>query len=128
MVMTHHGGRGRSRQRASLMIELVAAMALLTGALLPVAYSLAAERRLARSSYQRAIAMEIIDGEAEALAAGEWHAFAPGSQEYTIRAGAATNLPPGKLTLHLEPGKARLVWQPAAKHQGGAISREVMLK
>jgi len=75
-----------SRQCGALMVELLVAMALLTGALLPLAYSFASEKRLARSYYQRAVAIEIVDGEMEALAAGEWHAFAPGVHEYRVRA------------------------------------------
>src|SRR5437879_12017240 len=40
-----------ARRRGSLMVELLVAMALLTAALLPLAYSIASERRLARASY-----------------------------------------------------------------------------
>ena len=66
------------RRRGALMTELFVAMALLTGALLPLAYSITSEKRLARASYQRAVAMEIVDGEMEVLAAGEWRAFSAG--------------------------------------------------
>ena len=58
------------RQRGSLMVELLVALAILTGVLLPLAYSFVSERRLARSAYQRAVAMEIVDGEMEVLLAG----------------------------------------------------------
>src|SRR5437016_12255704 len=110
------------------MTELLVAMALLTGALLPLAYSITSEQRLARAYYERAVAMEIVDGEMEALAAGEWRAFTPGSHEYPVRALAATNLPPGKFTVTVETHKIRLEWQPAARQQGGAVVREVTLK
>ena len=52
----------RARQAGALMVELLVAMALVAGALLPLAYSLASERRLVRATYQRAVAMEIVDG------------------------------------------------------------------
>ena len=78
------------------MMELLVAMALLVGALLPLAYSIVSEKRLARAYYQRAVAMEIVDGEMETLAAGEWATFSSGIHEYPVRAGAATNLPPGR--------------------------------
>ena len=98
-----------ARQRGALMIELMAALALLLGAVLPLAYHLASETRLARSIYQRAVAVEIVDGELEVLAAGEWRAFGPGQHPYQVRALAATNLPPGQFLLTISAGRVRLV-------------------
>ena len=109
----------------ALMIELLVAIALLTGALLPLAYSFAAEKRLARASYQRAVAMEIVDGEMEILAGGEWMNFKPGAQDYEVRAAALTNLPPGKFILTVTPSHLRLEWRPEIKMHGGGVSREV---
>jgi microcystin synthetase protein McyA len=40
-----------ARRRGALLTELLIAMAILTGALLPIAYSIASERRLARACY-----------------------------------------------------------------------------
>ena len=120
---------GSERRRAGLlMVELLVAMALITGALLPLAYSLASERRLVRATYQRAVAMEIADGEMEVLAAGGWRAFAPGTHEYHVDAGAATNLPPGRFLLHVEAGKARLEWRPSVKMHGGPVVREAIAR
>ena len=118
----------RGGQRGSLMVELLVAMALLVGVLFPLAYSFSAERRLARSYYQRAVAMEIVDGEMEVLMAGEWRGFSPGTHDYRVQASAATNLPPGKFMLTVEPGKLRLRWQPALKDRGGPVTREAMIK
>ena len=118
----------RRRQRGSLMVELLVALALVVGVLLPFAYSFVSERRLARASYQRAVAMEIVDGEMEALLAGEWRAFPPGTHDYPVHAGAATNLPPGRFILTVQPGKLRLRWQPALKDHGGPVTREAILK
>jgi hypothetical protein len=115
---------GGARCRGSLMVELLVAMAMLVGILMPVAYSIASEKRLARACYQRAVAMEIVDGELEVLAAGEWRAFTPGTHEYVARAQAATNLPPGKLLLTIQPGKVRLEWRPEVKQHGGPVTRE----
>ncbi len=114
---------GRNRCGA-LMTELLVAMALLAAALLPLAYSFASERRLARAQYQRAVAMEIVDGELETLIAGEWRAFPTGTHEYLVRARAATNLPPGRFLLTIENDKVRLTWSPAVKQHGGAVVRE----
>ncbi len=128
LSIAHHPPHRRLRQRGSLMIELLVALAILTGALLPLAYSFASERRLARAYYQRAVAIELVDGEMEALRAGQWRAFSAGTHDYQVRAGAATNLPPGRFTLSVQPGKLRLRWQPAARHHGGPVTREAIIK
>ena len=94
----------------SLSVELIVAVAILLGALLPLAYSLSSEKRFARAAYQHAVAMEIVDGEMEALLAGEWRGFTPGAHEYHVRAQAARNLPPGKFLLTLDAQKLRLEW------------------
>ena len=110
------------------MIELLIAIAILTGALLPIAYSIVAEKKLARSTYQRAVAVEIVDGEMEALVAGQWRAFKAGTQEYQVRARALTNLPPGKFMLTIRSNQVRLEWLPGAKDRGGPVSREAVVK
>jgi len=122
--------RNRSvvRQQGALMTELMVAMALLAGALLPLAYSMAKEHQLARATYQRAVAMEIVDGETELLVAGGWRTFANGTQPYHVTATAATNLPPGDFWLTLAPGKLQLEWKPAVKNHGGSVVREVAVK
>ena len=117
-----------ARQRGALMTELMVAMALLAGALLPLAYSLAKERQLARATYQRTVAMEIVDGEMEILAAGGWRSFTAGRQSYRVNAMSATNLPAGDFSLTIEPGKIRLEWQPTVKGHGGSVVREVAIK
>jgi hypothetical protein len=110
------------------MIELVVAMAIIAFILLPTAYSISAERRLMRAMYQRAIAMEIVDGEMETLAAGGWRGLGKGVVDYPVKSNAATNLPPGRFILTLTPEKLRLEWQPSVKQHGGPVVREVRLK
>jgi hypothetical protein len=114
----------RARRRGWLMVELLAAMTLLLGALIPIAYSIASEKRLAHSYYQRAVAMEIVDGELDVLAAGEWRAYGPGSHDYAVRAAASTNLPPGRFVLTIQDTRVRLEWLPAVKQHGGPVVRE----
>jgi hypothetical protein len=121
-------GARAARRRGSLIVELLVAMALLGAALLPLAYSVTSEKRLALACYQRAVAMEIVDGEMEALVAGEWRAFAPGTRDYPVRAAAAANLPPGRLLLTIGTNMVRLEWRPAVKHHGGAVVREVTVR
>jgi len=115
-------------QRGALSTELLIAIAILTIALLPLAYSFVTEKRLARSYYQRAVAMELVDGEMEILAAGEWRSFTPGVHVYSVRSLAVTNLPPGKFQLAIEKDKLRLEWQPSVKMHGGAVAREIKIQ
>ena len=116
------------RQRAALMIELLVAVSLLAVTVLPIAYSIASERTFARACYERAVAMEIVDGEMEVLLAGEWKSFSPGTHDYSIDATAATNLPTGKFLLTIQPGKVRLEWRPGEKDHGGPVVREASVK
>ncbi len=108
------------------MVELLAAIALLVGALLPVAYAFTAERRLARAQYQHAVAMSIVSGELEILAAGEWRKLESGTQEYPISARAATNLPPGVFLATLTNQVLTLEWVPTGKPQA-VVKHEVRL-
>jgi hypothetical protein len=110
------------------MAELLVAVAILLAVVLPVAYSFDAEKRLARTYYSHAIAMEIVDGEMEVLLAGEWRAFTPGTHPYTPRAESLTNLPPGEFTVTVQPGRVRLEWKPSPKQYGGPVVREVAVK
>ena len=124
MVMNFHKAPEQRGQQAALMIELLVAVALLLGGLLPIAYGIASEKKLARASYQRAVAMEIVDGELEALIAGGTGTLTNGTWKYTVRAGAAVNLPPGAFFLTVSPNRLRLEWRPALKDNGGTVFRE----
>jgi hypothetical protein len=109
------------------MIEFLVAMALVMGALLPLAYSFAKDKRLTRALYQRAVAMEIVDGEMEVLAAGGWKAITNGVSEFQVRALAATNLPPGRFVITRADKRIKLEWIPAVRQHGGPVVREVTL-
>lgn len=126
-MVTRNSGAGQ-RRRGALMVELLVAVALLVGALLPLAYSIASERRMARILYQRAIAMELVDGELETLAAGGVAGIAPGTRSFPVSAPAVTNLPPGRFLLTVTTNKIRLEWRPAVKQHGGSVVREVNLR
>jgi hypothetical protein len=118
----------RPSERAALITEAVVAMAMLTIAVLPLAFSFHHERTLLKASYYRAIAMEVVDGEMEILTAAEWRSFPSGQQTYAVRAGAATNLPPGQFQLTINSNRVRLAWQPSEAHSGGAVIREASVK
>jgi type II secretory pathway pseudopilin PulG len=115
----------RSPARAFLMVELLVGMAILAIAFIPLAYSVQADAREFRAVYQRALAMEIVDGEMEILAAGEWRAFPEGTQTYVVQAAAAKNLPPGQFQFTRHGNHLRLEWSATDKRGLGRIVREV---
>lgn len=108
--------------RGWLMTELMVALAILVGTLLPLAGAFVYEQQMCRRYYHEAVAMEIVDGEMEILAAGEWRAFGEGTHPYPVTAAAAANLPPGKFILTVTGQRVRLEWQPRT---GKRIAREV---
>ncbi|MCX6905654.1 MAG: hypothetical protein NTW03_19675 [Verrucomicrobia bacterium] len=111
-------------QRGALMADLVVAMAILVVAALPLAFAFDQETRLCRARYHQAVAMEIVDGEMEILAAGEGRAFAQGEQPYSVQAASASNLPPGRFTLSVHGENCRLEWKPNKKGLGRPVVRE----
>jgi hypothetical protein len=111
----------------ALITEAVVALAILAVALLPLTYVFASETKLFRAYLHRAVVMEILDGELEVLAAGEWRAFDPGEHAYRVRADAATNLPPGKFVLTRTQDRLRLAWAPGDRGKQGGFLREVRL-
>ena len=127
-MVTRFPQRRTLRCRAALLTEAVVALGLLATAMLPLAFSFYHEGKLSRAYFYKAVVMELIDGEMEVLAAGEWRALPPGRQSYALRGTAATNLPPGECVLTLGADKARLEWIPKQRGSGGSFAREVVLK
>ena len=110
-----------------LTAELVVGMAILVIAVLPIGYSLLNDARALRSTYQRAVAMEIVDGEMEILAAGQWRSFPEGTNTYAVHALAATNLPPGQFRLARTGNHLQLEWR-ADPPRKGNVTREAMVR
>jgi hypothetical protein len=103
-------------------------MAILAVAILPLAFSYVRETKLLRAEYFRGTAMEIVDGEMEILAAGEWRDFPEGSHPYTVHARAAANLPPGHFQLTRTGQHLRLEWTSDQRQGIGTVIREVTIK
>ena len=117
-----------NRERGILMTDLAVGMAILTIAFMPLAYSFVHDRQLLRAECSRAVAMEIVDGEMEVLAAGEWKGFPDGRQNYTVHTRAAASLPPGHFQL-IKTGKhLRLEWRSDKPRGVGTIVREITVK
>jgi hypothetical protein len=114
--------------RGFLLVDLAVAMAILALAIVPLGFSFVSERKVLKIEYVRSVANEIVDGEMEILAAGDWKNFPGGSQNYTVRANAVTSLPPGHFQLTKTGNHLRLEWNSDAKHGIGAVVREITAK
>lgn len=116
-----------SGRRGALATECIIALGLIALAVFPLSFAFLHEARYSRACYHRAAAMGVVDGEMEILAAGEWQSFPVGTQDYPVKAPAATNLPPGRFILtieKLEKTRLRLEWRPAGGKSGGPLLRE----
>jgi hypothetical protein len=110
------------------MVDLVVAMAILSLAIVPLGFSFARERQVLKIEYLRSVANEIVDGEMEILAAGDWNNFTDGSQNYFVHAKAAAILPPGHFQLTKTGNHLRLEWTPDKRQGIGAVVRETTVK
>lgn len=114
-------------QLGFLEVDLAVAMVVLSVAILPLGFAFMQERAALRADYCRAVADEIVDGEMEILAAGDWKNFPDGTEAYTVHSRAAANLPKGHFELTRTGKHLRLEWLPDG-HKGGAIAREITVQ
>jgi len=124
MVRIPHTCRKRSR-RASLVFEMLIALGLVAALALPLGLAIHRDHQMCRAYYFRTVAMEIVDGELEVLAAGAAQTLPAGMQPYTVRAEAARNLPKGGFWVARTNGWLRLEWRPEGPAVGGTVVREV---
>ena len=117
-----------ARNRGIVLVELVVALAILGSVVLTIAYATMLEIRSLRAAYNRAVAIGIVDGEIEILAAGGWKAWAEGEHDLDPDAAAAANLPPGRFVLTRSPGFVRVAWEPADAGRGGSVVREARIQ
>jgi hypothetical protein len=111
-----------------LMTDSIIGMAILALAIMPLTYSFIYDRQLLRIEYNRGVAMEIVDGEMEILAAGAWQDFPDGRQDYTVHANAAASLPPGHFQLTKTGKHLRLEWKSEKRKGIGPVIREITIK
>ncbi len=115
-------------KRGFLEVDLLVGLAILSLAILPLAFSFVRERQVLKIEYCRCVANEIVDGEMEILASGDWKNFPDGVQNYPVPANAAANLPPGHFQLTKNGNHLRLEWN-SDKHKGiGVVAREITIK
>jgi hypothetical protein len=113
------------KARGLAVMEVVIALGLIASVMLPLAFSFAYEQKLCRTYFFEAVALEIVDGEMEILAAGEWRRFSEGKHVYTVVGKAAQNLPAGKFILSIDQRELELAWVPAKRGQGGKVARKI---
>jgi len=113
---------------AFLATEAVVALGILTAVALPLAYGfLQAPRRIA-ADYRRTVLLELVDGEAEILAAGAGRVVSDGSHPWTLRGASVTNLPPGKIFFVRAGVKGRLEWRAQDERNGRPVIREFIIQ
>ena len=110
------------------MVDLLVGMAILTLALMPLAFVFVHDRQLLRAEYFRAVADEIVDGEMEILVAGAWRDLPDGTQDYAVQASAASHLPPGHFQLTKTGNHLRLEWKSEKRRGIGTVAREITVK
>ncbi len=115
------------KPRGLLMAEMAVAMAILVLVFLPIAYAAGSTAKRLLASYERAVATEIVDGEMEILAAGEWRSQPEGTEIWAVHARAATNLPAGKFQFTRTGNHIRLEWSATEKHGIGQVVRETTI-
>lgn len=116
------------RQSGALMTEILVALSIFTIAIMPLSVSYMNNQMTVRRLYHKAVAMEIIDGEMEILAAGEWHSFKEGAQPYPIDEKLNRNLPRGTATLTITGKQLRLEWMPEDRRKADIVIREATIK
>lgn len=124
--MVTQRNKNRSR-RGVLEVDMLIAMALLLGAAIPLMCTFASDARALRQGYNRAVAMECVDGELEVLAAGAWRQQPLGTNEITLSGTAVHNLRPPTATVIRRPDSIRVEWRPAS-NRSVCIAREVKLQ
>lgn len=118
----------RNRERGILQLDLIAGLAILTIAIVPLGFSFARERQMLKIEYQRAVIHELVDGEMEILAAGAAKEFPDGAQNLSVSSRAVERLPRGHFQLTKEGSHLRLEWRADEKCGISPISREALLK
>ena len=120
--------KGLRYRHGFLEVDLLVGLAILSLAIVPVGFSFVRERQVLKLEYFHSVANEIVDGEMEILAAGDWKSFPEGPQNYSVHANAAASLPPGHFQLTKTGNHLRLEWTPDAKRGVSAVVREVTVK
>jgi hypothetical protein len=115
-------------ERGILQLDLIAGLALLTIAIVPLGYSFARERQMLKIEYHRGVIVELVDGEMEILAAGAARNLPDGTQQLSVQSRAVEQLPASHFQLTKTGNHLRLEWRADEKCGISPVVRETMLK
>jgi hypothetical protein len=110
------------------MIEGMVGISILLIAVLPLAMWSVMDAKALHKSYQRAVAVEMVDGEMEVLAAGAWRDVAEGTNEFRASGKAGANLPDGEFQIIRRGDHVRMEWKALKKSGIGMVAREAVIK
>jgi hypothetical protein len=116
------------RSPGFLQIDLIAGLAILTIAIMPLGYAFSRERQALRTEYYRSVINEIVDGEMEILAMGASKNLPDGTQSLAISSRALETLPAGRFQLTKAGDHLRVEWSPEGKCGLSTVAREATLK
>lgn len=111
-----------------LQVDLIAGLAILTIAIVPLGFAFAREQKVLRMEYYRAVINQIVDGEMEILAAGAAKNIPDGTQPIAITSRAIEKLPLGNFKLTKTGNQLRVEWSPDEKCGISTVVRETTLK
>jgi hypothetical protein len=125
MVKTYRA----NRSLGFLTTDAVVGLAIVCLVLIPLTMTLLPQQRVAKTYYERAVLLEILDGELEVLQAGAWRELNRGREVYQVRAEAERSLPNGSFTVELTESRIRLEWRAASRPNRDPliVTREVAL-
>ena len=125
---TPASSRTRRARRGMLEMDLAAALALLALVIVPIGFAIQHERRFLHAEYARSAVAELVDGEAEILAAGAARPYPDGTQPYPVAGPTVMALPPGHFQLTKHGRQASLAWLPDAQSGVSTVTREFTVK
>jgi hypothetical protein len=120
--------RKHSGKRAIVAADLAVGLSLIAMVVIPLSYTWLKEHHVLRSQYYRAVAMQIVDGEMEILAAGEWRSLPDGTNSYPVNHAAIKVLAPGRFISTKIDRRVKLEWIPERKGLGRRVVREVEIQ
>jgi hypothetical protein len=111
------------RTAGAIHLETILALALTAAVLLPISGIVVTQRRMASDLARHLMMIELVDGEMELIASGDWVRFSEGTHSIPLPSPEGFVPPVGELTLERHGREFRLTWRPTNRWIGGGIER-----
>ena len=111
------------RKVGAIHLEAILALALTAAVLLPISGIVVSQRRIASDLTRHLTMIELVDGEMELIAAGDWVRYPEGTHSVPLPSPEGFVPPVGELTLVRQGREFSLAWRPANRWIGGGIER-----